>query len=165
MASPRPSLSNVQSPPSSRTSLDASSTAGSLPPSISRAAHPQRRNRAALRDYYGLKSANAADANSTADVSRSSSIDPSREQQQNALPALDSLDREGFDAGSYVRQVLENESLQALLSLERELVSEIKNIDGERKALVYDNYSKLISATETIKKVGISKLGLQTDPI
>lgn len=29
-------------------------------------------------------------------------------------------------------------------------MSEIKNLDGERKALVYDNYSKLIRATETI---------------
>lgn len=30
---------------------------------------------------------------------------------------------------------------------------EIKGLDGERKALVYDNYSKLITATETIGKV------------
>lgn len=30
---------------------------------------------------------------------------------------------------------------------------EIKGLDGERKALVYDNYSKLITATETIRKV------------
>lgn len=29
-------------------------------------------------------------------------------------------------------------------------MSEIKNLDGERKALVYDNYSKLITATQTI---------------
>lgn len=30
---------------------------------------------------------------------------------------------------------------------------EIRGLDGERKALVYDNYSKLIAATETIRKV------------
>ena len=30
---------------------------------------------------------------------------------------------------------------------------DIRSLDGERKALVYDNYSKLIVATETIKKV------------
>lgn len=30
---------------------------------------------------------------------------------------------------------------------------EIKGLDGERKALVYDNYSKLITATDTIRKV------------
>lgn len=33
------------------------------------------------------------------------------------------------------------------------LGAEIKGLDGERKALVYDNYSKLISATDTIRKV------------
>lgn len=32
-------------------------------------------------------------------------------------------------------------------------VLEIRALDGERKALVYDNYSKLIAATETIRKV------------
>ena len=31
--------------------------------------------------------------------------------------------------------------------------TEIRNIDGERKALVYDNYSKLIGATNTIQRV------------
>lgn len=31
---------------------------------------------------------------------------------------------------------------------------EIKGLDGEKKALVYDNYSKLIAATDTIRKVG-----------
>lgn len=30
---------------------------------------------------------------------------------------------------------------------------EIRGLDGERKALVYDNYSKLITATDTIRKV------------
>lgn len=36
---------------------------------------------------------------------------------------------------------------------ERNEETEIKGLDGERKALVYDNYSKLIAATETIGKV------------
>jgi hypothetical protein len=151
MASPRPSLSNVQSPPSSRTSLDVINNAGASP-SVSRAGNaPGRRNRTALRDYYGLRNPSTADASSPTDVSRSSSVEPSGPQ----IPpsALASLDREGFDAGSHVRQVLENEPLQSLLALENELVSEIRNLDGERKALVYDNYSKLISATDTIKKV------------
>ena len=30
---------------------------------------------------------------------------------------------------------------------------EIRGLDGERKALVYDNYSKLIAATDTIRKM------------
>jgi len=52
-----------------------------------------------------------------------------------------------------VRQILEVEGLEGLLAVENELVGEVRALDGERKALVYDNYSKLITATETIKKV------------
>jgi hypothetical protein len=32
---------------------------------------------------------------------------------------------------------------------------DIRNLDGERKSLVYDNYNKLIAATETIRKVSV----------
>ncbi len=91
------------------------------------------------------------------------------------------LDREGFDAESYVQGLLEREGLDGVLKVEGGLVNggcctclqqmdpqnysmsreflicprnaEIKGLDGERKALVYDNYSKLIAATDTIRKV------------
>lgn len=36
---------------------------------------------------------------------------------------------------------------------EAALIQEIRGLDGERKALVYDNYSKLIAATETIGRM------------
>ena len=32
-------------------------------------------------------------------------------------------------------------------------MAEIKSLDGDRKALVYDNYSKLITATDTIRRM------------
>jgi hypothetical protein len=63
------------------------------------------------------------------------------------------LDKEGFDAGNYARKLLEMEGLECVLKVENELVGEIRGLDGDRKALVYDNYSKLISATDTIRKV------------
>lgn len=160
-ASPRPSLS-LLSPPSSRTSLDFSPQ----PPSTSRPAiNPSlRRTRTALRDYYGLKNSSGDPSSSAAD-SRGSSIDTAQRDRvvsptaggvPRAFPVdsqLDALDREGFDAGAYVRNLLEKDSLKALLRTENELVAEVRGLDGERKALVYDNYSKLISATDTIKKV------------
>jgi hypothetical protein len=37
-----------------------------------------------------------------------------------------------------------------VLKVEATLISELRSLDGERKALVYDNYSKLIKATRTI---------------
>jgi vacuolar protein sorting-associated protein 51 len=155
MASPRPSASLLRSPPSSRTSLDTTSQ----PSSFSRATHPQaRRNRAALRDYYGLRAQIQDSVASPTDQSRSSSVEPSQRDADTASTPpqkshLQALDHEGFDAGSYVKRLLETEPLGELLALENELVSDIRNLDGERKALVYDNYSKLITATDTIKKV------------
>ncbi|KAI4118043.1 MAG: hypothetical protein LQ341_007640, partial [Variospora aurantia] len=63
------------------------------------------------------------------------------------------LDASGFDAEAYVAEVLGRESLQGLLKIESGLINEIRGLDGEKKALVYDNYSKLITATDTIRKM------------
>lgn len=52
-----------------------------------------------------------------------------------------------------MQSLLTTLDLAAVLKAEGALVSEIKTLDGERKALVYDNYSKLIGAVETIGKM------------
>ncbi len=44
-------------------------------------------------------------------------------------------------------------SLSELLRTYTRVLGEIRALDAEKKALVYDNYSKLISATETIRKM------------
>jgi hypothetical protein len=107
-----------------------------------------RRNRAALRDYYNIKSSAAA-----GDAADAQSLASPRGPPGEPQTALSDLDKEGFDAGNYVRKLLEREGLEGVLKVENELVGEIRGLDGDRKALVYDNYSKLISATDTIKKV------------
>ena len=49
---------------------------------------------------------------------------------------------------------MENELVQGTLVSRRWRADlDIRNLDGERKSLVYDNYNKLIAATETIRKV------------
>ncbi|KAI4144087.1 MAG: hypothetical protein L6R39_004325, partial [Caloplaca ligustica] len=68
-------------------------------------------------------------------------------------PERSELDAPGFDAEAYVQGLLERESLQGLLKIENGLINEIRGLDGEKKALVYDNYSKLITATDTIRKM------------
>ncbi|MCJ1415109.1 hypothetical protein MMC32_001440 [Xylographa parallela] len=104
----------------------------------------RRGNRAALRDYYGLKSPAAHEP---------SGLGP---QHEDADAQESELDRAGFDAEGYVREVLGREGLEGVLRIEGALVNEIKGLDGERKALVYDNYSKLITATETIRKMRVN---------
>ena len=126
-------MSSVTSPASSRTA--------SPGPHPSRA----RANRAALRDYYGLKTSAPAD----------STPEPSPQlpyEEQNSV-ASSEFDDESFDAEAYVRKTLATKHLDEILRIESSLISEIKSLDGEKKALVYDNYSKLITATDTIRKM------------
>lgn len=63
------------------------------------------------------------------------------------------LDNSDFVARDYVKKVLETQSLGELLKTYNGVLSDIRALDAEKKALVYDNYSKLIKATETIGKM------------
>ncbi|CAI6339055.1 unnamed protein product [Periconia digitata] len=138
IASPRAS-SSIRSPSSTRTSFDASARA---------AAPSARRNRTALRDYYGIKPASVkeTDAKISHDTTQSH-LDP---EDDETLTELDAAD---FDADAYVTNLLATEGMKAVLRVEADLVSQIRNLDSDRKSLVYDNYSKLLSATSTIRRM------------
>ena len=125
----------------------------------------QRRNRAALRDYYNLK-AKASPAvggperrqtSRTASITSlgsDSTITSSTAVGDSAIPPSTArLDDPSFDADAYVTELLKNAGLRDILKTESALVSEIRTLDGERKALVYDNYSKLIKAVGTIAEM------------
>lgn len=125
-------------------------------------APPQRRgNRAALRDYYNLKSKTpqqghlsrtASITSTTSDVSTAASVSTLTENNTTSATSTltAQLDNQDFDPQDYISKLLSTSSLRDILRVEATLVSEIRNLDGERKALVYDNYSKLIKAVGTI---------------
>ena len=135
ITSPRPS-----NPPISITSTPTTSR------TTSPAAPTRRANRTALRDYYNLKSAAPIDA-----AAPKSPIPDSNSPVFS--PKVSELDTPNFDAEAYVKSVFANQGLEGVLRVEGGLINEIKGLDGERKALVYDNYSKLITATDTIRKM------------
>ncbi|MCJ1358124.1 MAG: hypothetical protein MMC33_008122 [Icmadophila ericetorum] len=165
ITSPRPSITSITSPSatsSRRTSTETitrSSQAGS--PSRNSSVPPlqpqqRRTNRAALRDYYGLKAASSAapTAAATAAAAGDGSVKVGKEHGADGEEVKESeLDRDGFDAEAYVKEVLGREGLEGLMAIEGGLINEIRGLDGEKKALVYDNYSKLIAATDTIRKM------------
>lgn len=128
-------MSTITSPRPYAPSISITST-----PTTSRTTSPapptRRANRSALRDYYNLKAAS-----------------PTAPSPTSHEPPKSPLDEEGFDADAYIKSVLANSSLEGVLRVESGLISEIKGLDGERKALVYDNYSKLIAATDTIRRM------------
>lgn len=92
------------------------------------------RHRAALREYYNLQTTPA----------------PSSDDAPVAPSELDAAD---FDADAFVQRVLAHQSLSEVLATYERLLAELRALDAERKALVYDNYSKLIAATDTIRRM------------
>lgn len=137
-------LSAISTPTSStRPSIDSPSHVRSTEASPNRNPAPQpRRNRAALREYYNLiKEEKADDAGSEYSINDHSDVQESE------------MDREGFDAEAYIKHVLETQSLEELLKTYNQVLTDIRALDAEKKALVYDNYSKLIAATETIRRM------------
>lgn len=56
-----------------------------------------------------------------------------------------------FDAVNAFYDLISTHSLEELLLLENNLVSEVRTLDGNMQTLVYENYNKFISATDTIR--------------
>lgn len=107
IASPRASTS-IRSPSSTRTSFE-----GSARPSVN-----PRRNRAALRDYYGLKAASKDAEAKISEESARSALGPELEEE-----TLTELDKEGFDAEGFVNNILATSGLSGVLRVEADLVS------------------------------------------
>ncbi|ELR09934.1 hypothetical protein VC83_07229 [Pseudogymnoascus destructans] len=142
---PRRQIPQIHTPTgSSRASIDSPWIGSSSP---NRGPAP-RRNRAALREYYNIKSAEAESGKGDIDDASSEySINDQSDVQESEM------DQEGFDGEVYVKRVLETQNLQELLRTYNGVLTDIRALDAEKKALVYDNYSKLIAATETIRKM------------
>ncbi|RDA91302.1 hypothetical protein CP533_6333 [Ophiocordyceps camponoti-saundersi (nom. inval.)] len=113
---------------------------------------PSRSNRAALREYYNLPTATTTTTNTT----------PRTDVPDSEVPTSD-LDAADLDAVAYVDALASRAGIETLLKLYTRVVAEVRALDAEKKALVYDNYSKLISATETIRKVVIMRASM--DPL
>ncbi|EEH48154.1 uncharacterized protein PADG_04238 [Paracoccidioides brasiliensis Pb18] len=166
ISSPRPSITSARTPTppgSRRPSVEVSNlTASNASTPTPRAASPSlthRKNRAALRDYYNLRPVrpdssqpnhsprSIASTSGSHDDASTHPISPSTQVE---------LDNPNFDPSAYISRLLSTSSLSTILKAENSLISDIRTLDGERKALVYDNYSKLIKAVETIGKMRAS---------
>lgn len=136
-ASPRPSLALSSRRGSASTDVTVTSASSKLAPlAVERGSF--RRNRNALRDYYNLQS----NPSQTPIIPETPRLDPDEGSE---------LDKPNFSPAEYVQPLLAREGLEGVLRVEAGLVSDIRSLDGEKKALVYDNYSKLIKATDTIR--------------
>jgi len=158
IASPRESSVNGRRVPiistptsSSRPSLDIPRSSEASPSRGPSQTQPKRANRAALREYYNIKKAQD-DASSTP-INDAASEASSIHDSSNSEVLESELDHANFDANAYINHVLSTQSLSELLRTYNGVLTDIRALDAEKKALVYDNYSKLITATETIRKM------------
>ncbi|KAF3915127.1 hypothetical protein ABW20_dc0101864 [Dactylellina cionopaga] len=159
------SLHSLASLPSHASTPAAGNSIRQLPGGAS-----QRRNRSALREFYGLKKRDEespAPGSSPAPVSSASSDGvvttglgvhvpdgtPTDPDSVSALLTASELDGSNFDSRACVDRLAATQNLRGLLRIENGLINDIRGLDGERKSLVYDNYNKLIAATDTIRSM------------
>ncbi|KAI9597852.1 hypothetical protein BDF19DRAFT_432837 [Syncephalis fuscata] len=86
-----------------------------------------RRTRALLKSYYGLSDHNAADP---LDIGGTS-----------------------FEPNLYTKKLIQERSTPQLLVRHNELITEVRQLDSDMKSLVYENYDKFISATDTMRQM------------
>ncbi|CAM9459336.1 unnamed protein product [Ectocarpus sp. 8 AP-2014] len=86
-------------------------------------------------------------------------------QQQERSGADKSSDVEStyFEAKRYVAGLLKNDKVETLLRKDDEMVREVKKLDSDMQMLVYENYNKFISATDTIRKMAQNVEGMETE--
>ena len=73
------------------------------------------------------------------------------EEQAAPGDASEDIDAPGFDAAKYAAELVQTMPLRQLLSRKSQLESEMKQLDSDMKTLVYENYAKFITATDTIR--------------
>ncbi|CAN4113403.1 unnamed protein product [Withania somnifera] len=76
---------------------------------------------------------------------------------------LDTINTTTFDADQYMNHLVQKSNLEGLLQRHVGMAAEIKNLDTDLQMLVYENYKKLISATDAIKRMKNNIVGMETD--
>lgn len=80
-------------------------------------------------------------------------VDDDEKKEDPSTQTSSNIDKTGFDHTSYVRDLLCTCELNDLTKQDTKLVHDIKTLDSDMQMLVYENYNKFISATETIKRM------------
>ncbi|CAM6014084.1 unnamed protein product [Sphagnum balticum] len=76
---------------------------------------------------------------------------------------LQGINLPNFDVDHYMESLLHNTPLDRLLQRHVEVAAEIKNLDSDMQMLVYENYNKFISATDTIRRMKENVAGMESN--
>ncbi|CAM8897037.1 unnamed protein product [Rhodiola kirilowii] len=92
------------------------------------------------------------------------SPDPANSSSFNKHAAtLDAINTPSFDPDQYMNLLVQKSNLEGLLQRHVEMAAEIKNLDTDLQMLVYENYNKFISATDTIKRMKNNIVGMEAN--
>ncbi len=67
-----------------------------------------------------------------------------------------------YISSRYLQNLLRTTRLDGLLAKHTEMLSEIKNLDSDMQMLVYENYNRFISATDTVRTMKSNVDGMDT---
>ncbi|CAL9232795.1 unnamed protein product [Arabidopsis halleri] len=88
--------------------------------------------------------------------------DPSISTSNSSINAsFDNINSTSFDADQYMDLMIKKSNLEVLLQRHVQMAAEIKNLDTDLQMLVYENYNKFISATDTIKRMKSNIFGME----
>ncbi|XP_064542617.1 vacuolar protein sorting-associated protein 51 homolog [Drosophila montana] len=73
------------------------------------------------------------------------------------------MDSSSFDADRYLEKLLKDCSLKQIMDTEAAVVKDTQTLHSDMQTLVYENYNKFISATDTIRKMKDDFKQMETD--
>ncbi|XP_043931749.1 vacuolar protein sorting-associated protein 51 homolog [Protopterus annectens] len=78
-----------------------------------------------------------------------------KNEEKNGKDSVDPTDIDGarFNPEIYLSKMRQECTLNQLMDCETEMVKQIRALDSDMQTLVYENYNKFISATDTIRKM------------
>lgn len=79
------------------------------------------------------------------------------------LPGMTAMDSPSFNREEHVAQLLRSQPLDKLITEHRTLTRQIKHLDSNMQQLVYENYNKFISATDTIRTMKSKVEGMSSE--
>ncbi|OZJ05869.1 hypothetical protein BZG36_00931 [Bifiguratus adelaidae] len=109
---------------------------------------PKRKSRTLLKSFYGFDKPESVPTTDPLNIGKVILV-------SEATPCANAacVDSVNFDAEQYFKKILSEKPLNGLVQRGNELATETRQLDGELKTLVYENYGKFISATESIQNM------------
>lgn len=83
--------------------------------------------------------------------------------QRASTGSVISLDSPAFNPDRHIAHMIQTYSIDRLMAEHKGMAREIKNLDSDMQQLVYENYNKFISATDTIRSMKSNVDGMETD--